>query len=179
MAETATKLPVKKQALSPSESPFQTWRPFDALRREVDRLFGDFEGGLWSSSFRYPMFNVEPTWRREMSAIAVPAVDITEKDKAYEITAELPGMDEKNIEVNVANGTLTIKGEKQEEKEEKDKGHYLRERSYGSFERRFRVPEGIDANKIEATFKKGVLTVRIPKTAEAQQPDKKIAIKAA
>ena len=88
-------------------------------------------------------------------------------------------MDEKNIEVSVANGALTIRGEKQEEKEEKEKDYYLRERSYGSFERCFRVPEGVDANKIEANFKKGVLTVTLPKTVEAQQPEKKIAIKAA
>ena len=179
MADTAMKLPIKRQSLSPRETALQTWRPLDTLRREMDRMFGDFEGGFWSSPFRSPMFSVEPMWRREMSLSAAPAVDITEKDKAYEITAELPGMDEKNIELNVANGTLTIKGEKQEEKEEKEKGYYLRERNYGSFERCFRLPEGVDASKIEATFRKGVLTVNLPKTAESQQTEKKIAIKAA
>jgi HSP20 family protein len=109
----------------------------------------------------------------------MPAVDIAESDKAYEVTAELPGMDEKNIEVKLTNGNLTIKGEKREEKEEKKKDYYLSERHFGSFERQFRVPEGVDVEKIEASFKKGVLTVTLPKRPEAQKPEKKINIKAA
>jgi HSP20 family protein len=88
-------------------------------------------------------------------------------------------MDEKNIEVKLANGGLTIKGEKQEEKEEKEKEYYLHERHFGSFERCFRVPEGVDTSKIEATFKKGVLTVTLPKSPEAQKAEKKIEVKAA
>ena len=125
------------------------------------------------------MFDVEPFWRRELSFSGTPAVDITESDKAYEITAELPGLDEKNIEVKLANGSLTIKGAKQEEKEEKEKDYYLHERLFGSFGRSFRVPEGVDTSKIEATFNKGVLTVKLPKSAEAQKAEKKIEIKAA
>jgi HSP20 family protein len=117
--------------------------------------------------------------RREAVWEAAPAVDITESEKAYEITAELPGMDEKNIEVKVANGNLTIKSEKQEEKEDKKKDYYLHERHFGSFERSFDVPEGVDAEKIEANFKKGVLTVTLPKKLEAQKPAKKIEVKAA
>ncbi len=108
----------------------------------------------------------------------MPAVDVAESEKAYEITAELPGMDEKTIEVKVADGSLTIKGEKQEKKEEKEKGYYLRERHYGSFERSFDVPETVDADKIEASFKNGVLTVTLPKKPEAQKPAKKIEVKA-
>ena len=108
-----------------------------------------------------------------------PAVDVVESEKAYEVTAELPGMDEKNIEVKVANGNLTIKGEKQEEKEEKKKDYYLQERHYGSFERSFEMPENVDPDKIEAIFKKGVLTVTLPKKAEAQKPAKKVDVKAA
>ncbi len=88
-------------------------------------------------------------------------------------------MDEKNIEVKVANGGLMIKGEKREDKEEKEKDYYLKERRFGSFERFFRIPEGIDTGKIEANFKKGVLTVTLPKTTEAQKAEKKIEIKAA
>jgi HSP20 family protein len=88
-------------------------------------------------------------------------------------------MDEKNIDVKVADGTLTIKGEKQEEKEEKKKDYYLRERSFGSFERSFAIPEGVDADKIEASFNKGVLTLTLPKKPEAQKPVKKIDVKAA
>jgi HSP20 family protein len=88
-------------------------------------------------------------------------------------------MDEKNIAVKVVNGNLTIEGKKQEEKEEKKKDYYLHERRFGSFERSFQVPEGVDADKIEASFKKGVLTVVLPKKPEAQKPAKKIDVKAA
>jgi HSP20 family protein len=109
----------------------------------------------------------------------MPAVDVVESEKAYEITAELPGMDEKNIEVKVTDGSLTIKGEKQEEKEEKERGYYLQERHYGSFERSFELPESVDPDKIEASSKNGVLTVTLPKKAEAQKAAKKIEVKGA
>ena len=103
---------------------------------------------------------------------------LVEKDKEFAITAELPGLDEKNVEVKLSNGNLVISGEKKDEREEKDKDHFFSERRYGSFKRVFRVPEGVDADKIDAAFDKGVLTVRLPKTAEAQKPEKKIEIKA-
>jgi HSP20 family protein len=180
MAEAATKLPVKtgEKAVEPA-SALEAWRPVESLRRQIDRLFDDFDRDLWSSPFRRPMFAVEPFWRRELMSGAAPAVDIAENEKAYEITVELPGLDEKNIEVKVANGGLTIKGEKSEEKEERKKDYYLQERHFGSFQRSFRVPEGVDADKIEATFQKGVLTLTLPKTQEAQKAEKKIAVKAA
>ena len=87
-------------------------------------------------------------------------------------------MDEKSIDVQVANGGLTIKGEKHEETEEKRKDYFLRERRFGSFERSFRLPEGVDKDKIEAVFKKGVLTVTLPKSAEEQKAAKNIEVKA-
>jgi HSP20 family protein len=107
----------------------------------------------------------------------MPAVDVAETDKAYEITAELPGLEEKNIEVKLANGVLSIKGEKQEEKEEKEKDYYRRERSFGSFERSFQVPDDVEENEIEASFKNGVLSVTLPKSAAAQKQAKKIEVK--
>ena len=91
----------------------------------------------------------------------------------------MPGIDESNIDVKVSDGVLSIKGEKKEEKEEKSKDRYLSERRYGSFQRAFRVPDGVDADKIEANFKNGVLTVTLPKTPAAVRREKKIAIKAA
>jgi HSP20 family protein len=120
-------------------------------------------------------------WRRAALAASAPAVDVVEKETAYEITAELPGMDEKNIELTVADDMLTIKGEKREEREEKKKDYYLSERRFGSFERSFRLPEGVESDKVEASFKKGVLTVTLPKTPEAQKKskEKKISIKTA
>ena len=83
-----------------------------------------------------------------------------------------------NIEVKVADDILTIKGEKKEEKEEKDKNYYMSERRYGSFQRSFQLPPGVDQGKIDASFQKGVLTVTLPKSPEAQQKEKKIVVKA-
>ena len=179
MAETATKLPVKTEGRSRAPAAPQAWRPFDSLRNEIDRLFEDFGGGFFSSPFRRSLFETEPFRGRETGWGTLPAVDIVETEKAYEITAELPGMDEKNIEVTLSNSGLVIRGEKQEEKEETKKDYYLRERQMGSFERYFGMPEGVDTNKIEAAFNKGVLKITLPKTAEAQKAETKIAIKAA
>jgi len=179
MAKETDKVPVKTEAKAPERpAALQAWPPFGSLRREVDRLFEDFDRDLWRLPFRRPVFDLEPFGKRELTW-RVPAVDIAEKENAYEVTAELPGMDEKNIEVKVSNGSLMIKGQKEEEKEEKKKDYYLRERHFGSFERQFAVPEGVDTDKIEASFKKGVLTVTLPKKPEAIKPEKKIEVKPA
>jgi HSP20 family protein len=180
MAEAATKLPVKTEQKSETKAAVpQAWHPFETLHREIDRLFDDFGRDFWRNPFRRSAFDIEPFWQREMKFVGAPAVDIAEKDSAFEITADLPGMEEKNIEVKLSNGNLTIKGEKKEEKEEKKKDFYLQERRFGSFERTFGVPEGVDTDKIEAAFKKGVLTITLPKKPEAQKPEKKIDVKAA
>jgi HSP20 family protein len=181
MAEAPTKLTVKtedKPAGKEGRVP-TPFRPFASLRREMDRLFDDFEWGSWRLPSPRSLFDVEPFWRGETGWGKVPAVDIAETDKSYEITADLPGMDEKDIEVKLSNDTLTIKGEKSEEKEERNKDYHLSERRYGSFQRSFIVPDGVDADKIEAAFKNGVLTVSLPKTPEAQKKEKRIAIKKA
>jgi HSP20 family protein len=112
-------------------------------------------------------------------ALAVRAVDIVDKESAYELSAELPGMDENNIDVKFSDGTLTIKGEKRDEREEKKKNFYLAERRYGSFQRSFSVPKSVDAGRIEANFKNGVLTVTLPKTPQARQNEKKIPVRQA
>ena len=180
MAEAKTKLPVKGEGKQAEQaSALREWRPSETLRREIDRVFDDFGGGFWRSPFRRSVFDVEPFWRRELTWTTTPAMDVAETDKAYEITAELPGMSESDVEVVAANGVLTIKGEKKEEKEEKKKDYYLSDRRYGSFERRMQLPEHVEAPKIEAAFKKGVLTVTLPKKPEAQKPAKKIEVKAA
>lgn len=142
-------------------------------------MFDDFGTEFWRSPFRRSLFGMEPVFRREFKVGAAPAVDIVEKDNAYEMTADLPGFDEKNIEVKLQNGSLSIKGECKSEKEEKKKDYHLTEREFGSFERRFTLPEGVDPDKIEASLKKGVLTVTLPKKPEAQKPAKKIEVKAA
>lgn len=137
--------------------------PFISLQREIDRLFDDFTRG-------FPAFGNGKT---EM----LPSMDVTETDKEIEITAELPGLEEKDVQINVADNLLTIRGEKNAEKEEKDKNYRLIERSYGSFERTLQLPDGVDADAIKATIAKGVLKVTVPKSAPAQV--KKIDVKAA
>lgn len=186
MAETDNKVPVKQEETAAKEPQrgthswaLQAWHPVESLRREMDRLFEDFDRGFSLMPFRRAGFDLSPFWQRERIPTSMPAVDVAETDKAYEIVAELPGLDEKDIEVKLANGGLTIKGEKHEEKEKKEKDYYLSERRFGSFERYFEVPEGVDAEKIEASFKKGVLTVTLPKTPEAQKSGKTIPVKGA
>lgn len=175
----AAKVPVKAEQKSEGKGQPQMWRPFETLRREVDRLFDDFGTEFWRSPARRSLFEMESMFRRTLEVGSVPAVDIVEKDNAYEVTADVPGFDEKNIEVKMQNGSLCIKGERKSEKEEKKKDYHLTEREFGSFERRFTLPEGVDLDKIEASLKKGVLTVTLPKKPEAQKPAKKIEVKAA
>ncbi len=164
MAE-ASKVPTKTSGMP------QVWQPFESLRREMDRLFDDFGNGFWRAQFRRPLIDLQ--------RVGTPPVDIVEKDNAYEVTADVPGFDEKNIEIKLVNGALFIKGERKAETEEKKEGYYLSEREFGSFERHFELPEGVDPDKIEASLKKGVLTVTLPKKPEAQRPAKKIEIKPA
>jgi len=139
--------------------------PFSILRQEMDSLFDNFFQG----------FDVSP-FEGRMGSFA-PKVDVAESDKEIKITAELPGMDEKDIDVSLQNDILTIKGEKKEEKEDKGKDYYRMERSYGSFSRTIPLPIEVDTDKIEATFKKGVLNITLPKTAKAAAETKKIAVK--
>lgn len=177
MAEAATKLPVKKSTTPATPAKTEDWAPFESLRREIDRLFDDFRPFDWHLPSKVFGFEV-PRVSRAAWQIA-PAMDLVEKDNAYEITAELPGLDEKDIEIKLSNHTLTIKGEKSEEKEDKQKDYYLSERRYGSFQRSFQLPDGVDGDKIDANFAKGLLTVKLPKTAEAKKAEKKITVKAA
>jgi HSP20 family protein len=175
MTET-TRVPVKTEKGVPVMGPTH-WAPFESIRREIDRVFDRFHLGTWEFPFGRRAFELDVPWPRMTGLGIAPAVDVVEKEKEYEITAELPGMDEKNIDIKLINGILTIKGEKKEEKEEREKDYYVSERRYGSFTRSFQVPEGVDTGKIEATFAKGVLNVKLPKTAEAQKSEKTISIK--
>jgi HSP20 family protein len=154
-------------------------RPFDQLRTEINRLLSDFLRGYWHVPFRRSAVDVEPIWRGEITLGATLAVDIVEKDDCYKLTAELPGVDEKQVEIRFSNGTLTIEGKKDESAEDAKQDHFISERHYGDFHRTFRVPDGVDADKIEASFKNGVLSVMLPKTAEARRRQKKVEIKGA
>jgi len=140
--------------------------PFVSLQREMNRVFDDFFKG----------FAVSPALSGGLMGSEVPKVDVSETEKEVHVSADLPGIDEKDVDVSLANGVLTIKGEKKVEKEEKDKNYHRVERSYGSFQRAIPLPCEVDEDKAEASFKQGVLTIKLPKTKEAQHC-KKIAVK--
>lgn len=175
MAEAATKLPIKTDPTAPATRVGE-WQPFDVLRNQVDRLFHDFQTGFWQAPFYRPLADIEQFWRRDLGFNVSPAMDIVEKDGAYEITAELPGLDAKDIDIQLSDGILTIKGEKHQEKEEKTKGRYISERRYGSFRRTLQVPGSIDEENIQAGYKSGVLTVTLPKSPAAQKKEKTIPV---
>lgn len=140
----------------------QLIEPFAQLRNEVDRLFDGFPLRL-------------PTFRFGRIA-AVPAIDMSETEKAYKVTAELPGMDPENVDVTFDDGLLRIAGEKREQREENERGYRLSERTYGSFERLVELPSAAQGDKIKAKFKNGLLTVTVPKDEKAMTKAKRIAI---
>jgi HSP20 family protein len=145
--------------------------PFALMRREMDRLFDSFSHS-WGERGWGPQNGVS-------AGFLSPKVDVAETEKGLEVTAELPGIDQKDIELDLADGILTLKAAHKEEKESKDeKKHYhLVERSHGSFMRRLPVPFEPDADKVEASFEKGVLRVIVPRSAAAEKSIRKIAIK--
>jgi HSP20 family protein len=141
--------------------------PLQVLQHEIDRLFSDFTTelpilGKWSGNGR----------------LAV-RVDVAETDKALEVTAELPGVNEKEIDVSLVGDMLTIKAEKKSDKEEKTKDYHIVERSYGTFERSMQLPFHADPAKIDAKFDKGVLKLVVQKPPEAQTKMQKIEVKTA
>lgn len=143
--------------------------PLDLLQRQIDRIFDDF-----STGFRVPdLFSDLSSSGSDL----MPSIDVNETDDALMITAELPGVDEKDVDITVSDQMLTISGEKKSEREDKRGGGYRRERSYGMFSRTINLPFDIDPDKVEAKFDRGVLTLTIPKPASAKQNVKKIPIK--
>ncbi|MHB8136808.1 MAG: Hsp20/alpha crystallin family protein [Smithellaceae bacterium] len=144
--------------------------PFYSLQRQMNCLFDDFFSG----------FDVAPnSFAAGGFGAFMPSIDVKESEKDFTVRAELPGVDEKDIEVTVTNDAVTIKGEKKEEKEDKGKNYYYMERSYGSFNRVIPLTTETDANKAEASFKNGVLNITIPKSQTAKAKGTKVPIKAA
>jgi HSP20 family protein len=146
--------------------------PFLSLRRQMDRLFDDFfTGTMWP---RFPMMVPAPA----LAVVVTPQIEVSETDKELRVTAELPGIDPSKIEVNLRDDVLTIRGEKEQQKqaEEKERDYHLSERSYGTFARYLRLPFRADPDKIQASFKDGVLTIIIPKPEDAQQKVHRIAV---
>ena len=157
--------------------------PLMDLRSEIDRLFSDFSSrfpamGAGGSLFDWDPFRVAGKSGGAVATFTAPHVDLTETDKSYEIVAELPGLDEKDVTVEFTDNVLTVSGEKREEKEEKKKDYHLSERRFGSFKRSFRLPGDVDESKADARFEKGVLRVVLPKSAAPKPKTKKIEVKA-
>lgn len=142
---------------------------FEAMREEMNRMFGSFDG----DRVKWPMM----LGARGGEELIAPQFDVHETDSAITIEAELPGVDEKDVDVTFANGILTVKGQKKAEREEKKKNYYVSERTFGSFERSVRLPASVDDGKISAQFEKGVLKIVASKRPDAVPPERKIEIK--
>jgi len=143
--------------------------PISGFRSEMERLFDSYFGRGWMDAFPHMDFGFA-------GAGVVPQIDMVDDKKAIVISAELPGLEEKDVELTLRDGILTIKGEKKLEKKEEKDTHLILERRYGGFQRSFRLPDEVDEEQIRAHFDKGVLKVEIPKRPEAVRKDKRIEI---
>jgi HSP20 family protein len=148
--------------------------PFESFQREMNRLFDDFFRG--TGAMPPARFGGAEGF---FGGAAAPRLDVSETDDAYEVTAELPGLEEKDVEVLLDRNLLTLKGEKRAEREEKSKDYHLTERSFGTFRRSIPLPAEIDQGKVEAHFRNGVLTVRLPKAEQARSQAKRIEVRSA
>jgi HSP20 family protein len=143
------------------------------FHREFDRIFDQaFRGFGLSQTWLDGVL-----WPRMTDGMLKPTLDLSATDKEYTLAVEIPGVDEKDVKLEIADDTLTIRGEKKQEKEEKDKNFYRVERSYGSFQRVLSLPEDADQEAVKATFKKGILTISMPRRAMPQTNARKIEIK--
>jgi HSP20 family protein len=140
--------------------------PVAALHRDINRIFE----GFWKQ-FDPPFGALD-----RALGLAGPRAEVAETEDRVEVSLELPGMDDKDVELSVTDDVLTIRGEKKAEREDSRRGYLLSERSYGSFHRSIPLPPGVDTDKASAEFKKGVLTVTLPKTTGAQAPVTKITV---
>lgn len=153
----------------PAESRSDDDSPIASLQREMNRVFDSF----WSGAGR-PFGNLPAAF-----ATGAPRTDVVETEDGVEVTVELPGMEEKDIEVTLTDEAVTIRGEKKIERKEEKKGYYVSERSYGTVFRTVPLPSGVDSDKAEAKFRNGVLSVHLPHSAEARAKVKKVAVKSA
>lgn len=180
MATKSKKVAVKKGAqegASRAPVPSTAFGSVAGLRDEIDRVFERFFPESWFQMPRFADLDPFKHASRLGGLVLSPKADITESESEYVIDVELPGIDEKDIELSVADGMLTLKGEKKIEREEKRKDYHLTERSYGSLRRSFSIPDGVDEARIKASFSKGVLSITLPKSAEAKSKQRKVQIK--
>jgi HSP20 family protein len=159
-----------KEKEGKSLAPWQPFAELGRLERDMERMFED----LWGRRMR-PMWP-EGWWPTSGMEVSVPAVDVYEEKDDIVAKAELPGMEKDNLEVNISDHFLTIKGEKKKEEEVKEENYYRSERAYGSFLRTVELPKDIHADKVKASFKNGVLEIRMPKTDEAKKKEIKVKV---
>jgi len=178
MDQTTDKTPAPTERSAAIPVYDRAWLPFWTLRSEVDDLFDDFFRSGWSGG---SVSRKRARGHPPRGLASAPSLDVIDKENEVKLVADLPGLTENDIDVQVTDSTLTISGEKKEEIEDGDgEGErWVSERRFGSFTRRISLPEGIDQDNIDASFKNGVLTVRLPKRPEAQHPARKIEVKAA
>lgn len=176
MTEKKTGIEVKRDPGRAVGASVPDWEPVRSLREQIDRMFADFDWPDFRLGWPSRAAMIPRSWPDP--GISIPPVDLVERNGGYELQAELPGLTEDQIEVKLSNGMVTIKGEKSSERVEDEGDYHLRERSFGSFQRSFRVPQNVDADKIEARFDKGVLKISLPKSAAALQEERKIDVKA-
>ena len=138
------------------------------LNSQMDRFFDHLDSNYFEAS----PFDFHPKFKKSY----IPKVDVTETKNEFLISAELPGMDDKDVVVTLEEGVLTLKGEKKIVKEDKHQDYYNMERTYGSFQRSFKVSKIIDQNKIDASFTKGILMIKLPKTPEVSKEVKRIPV---
>ena len=171
----ATQVEIRKDKNIPAAN--SNFYAFDTFRREMDRMFDRL-----TDNFGFPSLADFPTsehfWPR-LTNVSAPTVDMNADEKAYHVTAELPGVEDKDVEVSVGDDYLYIQAEKRQAREDKTKNYFVSERNYGVFQRTFALPNDIDRNAIDAKFARGVLTITLPKSAKAQASTKKIEVKAA
>lgn len=147
------------------------WRPFEEISpfRDFERMRRDMDR-LWDTFFE------RGTLRGEDGSQWLPSLDVAETKNEIVVKAEVPGLEPKDIDISLSDGVLTIKGEKKQEREEKEENYHLVERSYGSFTRSIRLPKEVQSDKINASYKNGVLKVVLPKSEEAKKKEVKIKV---
>ena len=165
---------VKSPAKVSARGEVSAFEPFQTLRKQVDDLFSNFTVS-WP---HFEMPKIEwPMLAGEGKEGAIAKFDLSENGNAVKVVADIPGMDEKDVEVLVRDGVLTIKGEKKSERKEEGEDFYVSERSFGSFSRAFRLPDGVDEQGVTANFDKGVLTVDLPKIPKTKTEGRHIPVK--
>ena len=165
-------VPVKRKERRSNLNDGVSYHPVIQLHQEMNRLFENALRGFGLSPTSNELFTPLSS-----SGLLKPELDVAVTDKEYSITVEVPGVSEKDVKIEIVDNTMTIRGEKKQEREEKEKDYYRVERSYGSFQRVLSLPEDANQDEVKATFKNGVLTIKMPrKTLQTKSDVKKIEI---